>query len=773
MAELEKMKRTEMSAAEPQNAVGNPNQAAQPQNAIGSPSVSDKSPNLMQQHQQQRLERFNTDVAQVEQRRNEAAQRTNAAANPDQAAALQSAQQELAAKQQALSSMQTTPAAGQAQAAVSRQYQAAQPQQRALTPPVMDFAPDTPSPNRATSEELYGPRSLSQSQSISYSETSGGGKPLERVDTWEMERNLKEANEAAKKQQTAAIDQATRANAEQLRIAEREAQAQYDEQRRQTSLDERQAMDNSALYAAARGDRGGVGQAQYNAIQANAARNRASIGQAQTKLSTDVTRQIADLRRQGEFKKADALLTLSQQYLSQLNDLKRWATETNLTVDQANNALAQWERGFEMDLAGITGQYQGQDTLQKAQIDYQRGQDAINNAIREAGLTGMYKGQATMEKAQIDLANARYEDETAYQRGQDAINNAIREAGLTGMYNGQKTVAQQQYEDETAYQRGQDAINNAIREAGLTGMYNGQKTVAQQQYEDETAYQRGQDAINNAIREAGLTGMYNGQKTVAQQQYEDETAYQRGQDALDTSIRQRELDANNGWTLLQAGQMPNATQLKAMDWTSGQAQKYINDAKALKAATDAASAAGDVSKVANLGWKSLDAGIMPSAAQLAAMEMSQADAQARIDRILGKESSSTTTTTTNNTSTQKTDDYDGLFSAAAKAQSPENYIASHYKEYGFNSATGLADAFTTYQKKTTAQQDNPANVSMGVIDPVTNRMITRADPRVVNITYDSQGRSVYHLKDGRVLTDTLGGKDTSKIPGKNVATYLK
>ena len=53
MAEIEKMKRTEMSAAEPQSAVGNPNQAARPQNAVGNPSVSDKSPNLMQQHQQQ------------------------------------------------------------------------------------------------------------------------------------------------------------------------------------------------------------------------------------------------------------------------------------------------------------------------------------------------------------------------------------------------------------------------------------------------------------------------------------------------------------------------------------------------------------------------------------------------------------------------------------------------------------------------------------------------------------------------------------------------
>jgi protein tyrosine phosphatase (PTP) superfamily phosphohydrolase (DUF442 family) len=719
----------------------------------------------------------------------QAAQRTNAAANPDQAAALQSAQQELAAKQQALSSMQTTPAAGQAQAAVSRQYQAA-PQNAVVNPSASDkspnlmqqrqqnqapvqAAPQSTTPVGVSPEQLQADiaRSRAQaaapqgatSQQLYGSMPSTGLNRLSYVDTREMEANLKAANEAAKKQQTAAIDQAMRSEADALAIAEREAIAQYDEQRRQSNIEERQAMDNAALYAAARGDRGGVGQAQFNAVQANAARNRASIGQAQTKMSSDIARQIAELRRQGEFKKADTLLTLSQQYLSQLNDLKRWATESNISIDQANNALAQWQMNF-------------------AQAERQNG---IQNEIAAAGLTGMYNGQATMEKEQTDLENQRYDDETAYQRGQDAINNAIREAGLTGMYNGQKTAAQQQidlenqrYEDETAYQRGQDAINNAVREAGLTGMYNGQKTAAQQQtdlenqrYEDETAYQRGQNAINNAIREAGLTGVYNGQKTVAQQQYEDETAYQRGQDAINMSVKQQGLDADSGFSLLEAGQMPNATQLKAMGWTSGQAQKYINDAKALQAATDAASAAGDTSKVATLGWKSLDAGIMPSKEQLAAMDMTSASAQAYIDRILKEESSSTTPTAP--ASPQTKDNYDGLFTAAAKAQSPENYIASHYKEYGFNSATGLNDAFITSQKKAAAQQNNPANVSMGIIDPATNRMITRADPRVLNVTYDSQGRAVYHLKDGRNLTDSLGGKDTSKIPGKTVATYLK
>ena len=34
-------------------------------------------------------------------------------------------------------------------------------------------------------------------------------------------------------------------------------------------------------------------------------------------------------------------------------------------------------------------------------------------------------------------------------------------------------------------------------------------------------------------------------------------------------------------------------------------------------------------------------------------------------------------------------DYDGLFAAARKSGNPQNYIASHYKDYGFTSSAGL------------------------------------------------------------------------------------
>ena len=484
---------------------------------------------------------------------------------------------------------------------------------------------------------------------------------LTRVDTSSMEQNIRDINDAAAKQHQMSIDNAMRQEADAMKLAEREAAAQYAEQRRQTDLAERQALDNSALYAEARGDRGGVGQAQYNAIQATSAKNRADIQQAQTKMASDVTRQIAQMRRQGEYKKADALLSLSQQYLSQLNDLKRWETESNMTVDQANNALAQWQMNFEQaakqaDLekalaeAGLTGVYNGQQTLAAQQFAadqaYRDKQLAmaqqefdLNKALSEAGLTGVYNGQQTLE-AQKMAADQAYRDQQA------ALEKALAEAGLTGMYNGQQTLEAQKMAADQAYRDQQAALEKALAEAGLTGMYNGQQTLDAQKQAADLAYREQQAALEKALAEAGLTGMYNGQQTLdaqkqaADQAYRDqqmalaqqEFAYNQNRDAVADAQNAAKTNASLGWSALEGGMMPSADQLSAMGLTTAQAQQYINDARAIAEATAAAQKIGDNSKVAALGWTALEAGIVPSAEQLAAMGVSAADAQAYINR---------------------------------------------------------------------------------------------------------------------------------------------
>lgn len=171
----------------------------------------------------------------------------------------------------------------------------------------------------------------------------------------------------AQQQQVNKIDYGTNQAVLDLIRQQQDAQSVYQEQRNQIAIDEAKAKDNQALYAEARGDKGGIGQAQYDQIMATAAQNRLQVSQAQTKLATDTARQIADLRAQGEYEKADALLQLSQQYLSQLINLEQWSVEYNLSVAQFNASLQQWAAEYEMAVADITGNFRGTPTLQYQQ----------------------------------------------------------------------------------------------------------------------------------------------------------------------------------------------------------------------------------------------------------------------------------------------------------------------------------------------------------------------------------------------------------------------
>lgn len=160
---------------------------------------------------------------------------------------------------------------------------------------------------------------------------------------------------AARQQVTNQTDYAVNQAVQQLLRAEADAQAQFQTQRNQIAGDERNALDNSALYAETRGDRGGIGQAQYNAIQATAAANRQAVNSAQTKLATDTARQVADLRAQGEFEKADNLMEIAQTYLLKLLELQQWAAEYNLDVAKFQSSIAQWQQEFQLQAAKALG----------------------------------------------------------------------------------------------------------------------------------------------------------------------------------------------------------------------------------------------------------------------------------------------------------------------------------------------------------------------------------------------------------------------------------
>ena len=189
----------------------------------------------------------------------------------------------------------------------------------------------------------------------------------------------------AQQQQQNTIDFGTNQAILDLLRTKQDADAQYQEQRNQIAIDEAKAKDNQALYAESRGDKGGIGAAQYDAIMNTAAQNRLAVNSAQTKLATDTSRQIADLRAQGEYEKADALLTLSQQYLSQLMSLEQWAAEYNLSVAQFNASLQQWQAEYDLKVADLLGSYNGQKTMSAKQFEFTQQQyaDSMKSAQDE------------------------------------------------------------------------------------------------------------------------------------------------------------------------------------------------------------------------------------------------------------------------------------------------------------------------------------------------------------------------------------------------------
>lgn len=218
-----------------------------------------------------------------------------------------------------------------------------------------------------------------------------------------LDKWLAAAQEQARRQADYAVSQGVN----ELQRAEEDAKAQFQTQRNQIAATEAKASDNQALYNERRGDRGGIGAAQYDAIANTAAQNQLAVNQAQVKLSTDTARQIADLRAQGEFQKADALLSLSQTYLQQLISIQQWGAEFNLSVDQFNKQLEQWNNEFEVKVADLLGEYRGAQTLASQSLDLQRRAQSFDEEYRTAGLTGIFRGGQTLESRKM-LADSGY-----------------------------------------------------------------------------------------------------------------------------------------------------------------------------------------------------------------------------------------------------------------------------------------------------------------------------------------------------------------------------
>lgn len=310
---------------------------------------------------------------------------------------------------------------------------------------------------------------------------------LSQIPTNYGQANLDAWLRAAQQQANQSADYTTQQGIKELTRAEEDAQKQFQTQRNQIDIDEAKAKDNQALYAEARGDKGGIGAAQYDSIMNTAANNRAQVQKAQTQLSTDTARQIADLRAQGEFEKADALLTLTQSYLSQLISMEQFALNYNLSAAQFNASLDQWAEEYKLKVADLTGVYNGNLTLQGQQYQDNRNA-AIDQRNANAGATLLESG---IMPSDVQLAAMGYSREEAQaiidaKTAADAKQSALAEVELAleaGYLIDEKTAAAAglNYETIKGVHEAKQAAANATAEA------NAQKTASDKAEKQVTA----------------------------------------------------------------------------------------------------------------------------------------------------------------------------------------------------------------------------------------------------------------------------------------------
>ena len=306
------------------------------------------------------------------------------------------------------------------------------------------------------------------------------------------------------------------------------------------------------------------------------------------------------------------------------------------------------------------------------------------------------------------------------------------------MYNGQQTLDAQKLAADQAYREQQAALEKALAEAGLTGMYNGQQTLDAQKL-----------AADQAYREQ--------QMTLAQQEF----AYNQNRDSVQDAQTAAKNTANQGWSVLELGVMPSAEQLSAMGMSTAQAQQYLTEAKALADATAQAQRIGDNSKVAALGWTSLEAGIVPSAEQLAAMGVSAADAKAYIERnrqtgaVIGSTGSQQSggtgslqsggSTATSSSSANKTADAEQIYQDALRQYQTNGAVPS---------LTSLVNrGLTTSEAQSVLDRLKPPVVAS---KPQTTGSSTGSSTRT-----DTKGNVMQAVNADQILADTQSNKPIS------------
>ena len=198
-------------------------------------------------------------------------------------------------------------------------------------------------------------------------------------------------------------------------------------------------------------------------MQNAAARNRLTVNRQQAELADETRRQMEQLRSQGEFEKADALLALSQSYLSELVSLEKWAAEYDLDTAKFQTELEQWHQEFQLKEGELLGSYNGQSTL-AAQKQTAAAEQDRQKLLADAG-TALLKAGIQPSAAQLVAMGMTAEQAAAQIRAQAAAKSSTSKtasaAGTIQDYEGLFRAARDSVD-------GRSFIANNYRRFGFT-----------------------------------------------------------------------------------------------------------------------------------------------------------------------------------------------------------------------------------------------------------------------------------------------------------------
>ncbi len=232
----------------------------------------------------------------------------------------------------------------------------------------------------------------------------------------------------------------------ELQRSYEDALPSYQTSRDQAAIKTQNGLDNSALRSALLGDRGGIGQREYDVTRNAGENQQLQINLAQQKQKTDTDRQIADLKAKGQLQAAQIEANNAIEALKALQQEKQRLQEMAQEDYQFNKNYAQQQYQFDKNYA--QNQYQFDKNYDQSQYQFDK-----NYALKEADLTGNYQGGRTLSGQQADRQAAAQQWE-----------KQLQEAELTGMYQGNPTLDAQKTNDSQT----SDVIRLLIQIANAT-----------------------------------------------------------------------------------------------------------------------------------------------------------------------------------------------------------------------------------------------------------------------------------------------------------------